>query len=577
MEPSAFRCSTGGQAAEYDLLDGYGQSADGVRNATAKMVKHWDTWINETDFQNMAAIGINTVRLPIGYWSVGPYFTQNSPFNAYEDVYEMSWRFVARAINWAAKYDIGVIVDLHGAYGSQNGQSHSGLSDGNIEFYNSFNMNLTKNLLVWIANEISDVTNVVGIQLLNEPQNRDSLWTWYNSTMDAMRAASPYAATVPLYFHDAFVLGKGAKFVSQRSDFVVQDHHSYYVYTASDLSQSAQGHTQAITGSIESDMQVKSATARRNLIIGEWSCALAPSSLGQSSNPTKDQAAFCAAQNQVYSNVTAGWTFWSWKLENCNNNAGWCFQSTIKNYLVSPFNAWGLPDSTGKSLAALSTTAKANFNSKLTTAVKNIKLPSLAQSNMVVMPATSSASTASAFVASASGALGGVSDAPRIGKVTSIPTTGGSLAARAAAISAADKAAQAQVYQAQLQQMEQIDSARQLAAASGNATAVASNSTITASSNSFASLSKTERALLASNTGYSDGFLSSKIFAQSTSLSRLGFGVQYMQDSWTARLAQGTLLSSDSSTYTQQFAQGVQDAETAIILAIQSALSSTSS
>jgi aryl-phospho-beta-D-glucosidase BglC (GH1 family) len=34
----------------------------------------------------MAAQGINTVRLPIGYFSVGPWFTRNSPFAAYAPV-----------------------------------------------------------------------------------------------------------------------------------------------------------------------------------------------------------------------------------------------------------------------------------------------------------------------------------------------------------------------------------------------------------------------------------------------------------------------------------------------------------
>lgn len=111
MTPSLFDCATGGKSAEYDVLDGFGQSPDGVANATSYMQRHWDTFIVEDDFKRMADMGINTVRLPIGYWSVGPYFTRDSPFQAYQQVYELSWRYVARAINWAAKYDIGVLVE----------------------------------------------------------------------------------------------------------------------------------------------------------------------------------------------------------------------------------------------------------------------------------------------------------------------------------------------------------------------------------------------------------------------------------------------------------------------------------
>ena len=29
---------------------------------------HRDTWVNETDFAFMASIGVNCVRLPVGYW-----------------------------------------------------------------------------------------------------------------------------------------------------------------------------------------------------------------------------------------------------------------------------------------------------------------------------------------------------------------------------------------------------------------------------------------------------------------------------------------------------------------------------
>lgn len=169
-------------------------------------------------------------------------------------------------------------------------------------------MNLTTELLVWLANEVSDVTNVIGIQLLNEPQDRPSLWPWFDSTMDAMRAASPAASTVPLYFHDAFNLEKGAAFVSKRSDFVVQDHHSYYVYTKQDTSLSAKGHIQAIQGPISNWLQNSSDIARRNLIIGEWSCALNPASLQGSSSPKRDQKNFCESQRAVYAQAAAGWT-----------------------------------------------------------------------------------------------------------------------------------------------------------------------------------------------------------------------------------------------------------------------------
>ncbi|KAJ1033383.1 hypothetical protein NDA13_001375 [Ustilago tritici] len=362
--------------AEFDILDGFGTSKDGLMSARAYMEQRWDTWITEDDFRNLAAMGINTVRLPIGYWSAGPYFTHYSPFDQYKSVYEFSWRYIARAINWAAKYDIGVIVDLHEAYGSQIGQAHSGLNDGNIQWYNIWNQDLTTELLVWIAKEISDITNVVGIQLLNEPQNRDSYWKWLPTAMDAMRAASPYAKTIPLYFHDAFVLEKGAAFVSKRQDFVISDHHAYYVYTPSDQALSAQGHISKLDSSISNQFEQQSSIARRNLIVGEWSCALAWSSIQNSKSPVQNQTEFCQTQQDIWQSKGSGWTFWSYKMENCDQNSGWCFQSASKKFFAGNFSSWGIPMSTLSSANAGNVTEdKVSALSSIRTSISRVRLP----------------------------------------------------------------------------------------------------------------------------------------------------------------------------------------------------------
>lgn len=375
MEGGFMSCATGTKQAEFDILDGFGTSKDGLMSARAYMEQRWDTWITEDDFRNLAAMGINTVRLPIGYWSAGPYFTHYSPFDQYKSVYEFSWRYIARAINWAAKYDIGVIVDLHGAYGSQNGQAHSGLNDGNIQWYNTWNQDLTTELLFWIAKEISDITNVVGIQLLNEPQNRDSYWKWLPTAMDAMRAASPYAKPIPLYFHDAFVLEKGAAFVSKRQDFVVSDHHAYYVYTPSDQALSAQGHISKLDSSISNQFEQQSSIARRNLIVGEWSCALSWSSIQNSKSPVQDQTEFCQTQQDIWQSKGSGWTFWSYKMENCDQNSGWCFQSASKKFLAGNFSSWGIPMSTLSSANAGNVTGdKVSALSSIRTSISRVCL-----------------------------------------------------------------------------------------------------------------------------------------------------------------------------------------------------------
>lgn len=540
MQSNYMSCGTGSKQAEMDLLNGFGKTATGVESAKAYLEEHWDTWITEADFAKLAKIGINTVRIPIGYWSVGPYFCENSAFEPWKDSYTMSWRYVARAINWAAKYNIGVLIDLHGAYGSQNGQPHSGLSNGKIDFFTTANMDLTKNLLVWLANEISDVTNVVGIQLLNEPVNRASLWPWYYDTMDAMRNASSNAKTVPLYFHDAFNLNKGSAFVANRTDFVVQDYHSYFVYTKTDTSMTAKQHTSAISGGFATNMQKQSGIGRRNLIVGEWSCALAPQSLAKSKTKTADQTAFCQAQEHTYRNAAGGWAFWSYQMENCANNGGWCFQQAIKSYLPSSFDSWGLATVTASYFRAFNVTSRIYVPS-LTDKIQAIQMPVSLANVQQVQPNQAYSADALSDDDTEEPETDADSDATYVNVNGFV-----GMVSKQDSISEQDGA-----------RIGMVNGARR---GLGGSTARASDIVRRATTN----------AQLAAQAGYNDGFKSVRYFAGNADLSRLGFGTQYRADSYRSRVAQGLLKKGNLSDYKKQYAAGILAAEKLVAKTISS-------
>lgn len=52
-----------GAVSEWDCVKALGQQA-----ADKKFAAHWASWINETDFNQMVQYGLNTVRVPVGYW-----------------------------------------------------------------------------------------------------------------------------------------------------------------------------------------------------------------------------------------------------------------------------------------------------------------------------------------------------------------------------------------------------------------------------------------------------------------------------------------------------------------------------
>ena len=88
-------------------------------NANSVLEKHYATFVSEQTFIDIAAAGLDHVRIPFSYWAVTTY--QGDPY-----VFRTSWRYLLRGIEWARKYGLRINLDVHGLPGSQNGWNHSG-------------------------------------------------------------------------------------------------------------------------------------------------------------------------------------------------------------------------------------------------------------------------------------------------------------------------------------------------------------------------------------------------------------------------------------------------------------------
>jgi glucan 1,3-beta-glucosidase len=100
-------------------VDEYTLSQNMGANLTAAMTEHYQTFITERDFAEIASAGLSWIRLPIGHWAV-----QKSPEEPFLE--RVSWQYILKALKWARKYGIRVNFDLHTMPGSQNGWNHSG-------------------------------------------------------------------------------------------------------------------------------------------------------------------------------------------------------------------------------------------------------------------------------------------------------------------------------------------------------------------------------------------------------------------------------------------------------------------
>ncbi|MBR4503272.1 MAG: cellulase family glycosylhydrolase [Clostridia bacterium] len=84
------------------------------KESCARLRKHYETYITEADFAFMAEAGVNLVRIPIPYYIFG------------EPGRPASVDCLDKAFDWAEKYAIRVLIDLHSVRGGQNGFDNSG-------------------------------------------------------------------------------------------------------------------------------------------------------------------------------------------------------------------------------------------------------------------------------------------------------------------------------------------------------------------------------------------------------------------------------------------------------------------
>lgn len=153
----------------------------GYEDAMALIKAYQDAWWQEKDFDNIKELGFNLIRLPIAYFNIE---NEQGELVNYEKI---DW-----FIDNCDKRDIYVIIDLHGAYGSQNGKDHSGDTSGVNLFGNEENE--AKTIALWesIASRYKDRDIIAGYDLLNEPEGKHGYtdfrqWAFYDELYKAIR------------------------------------------------------------------------------------------------------------------------------------------------------------------------------------------------------------------------------------------------------------------------------------------------------------------------------------------------------------------------------------------------------
>ena len=300
--------------------------------AKARLEKHWNSFFTEGDFQQMKAAGLNHVRIPIGYWSVIP--RDGEPFvqGAYEKL--------GQALDWAQGAGLKVMIDLHGAAGSQNGFDNSG-TYGSVGWTQGDTVAHTIKVLNKIRDDHASHPAVSSIELLNEPLgpnlDMNTVRQFYMDGWGNLRDSN-----VAVTFHDAF------EGVTSWNDWgagmanLVLDTHHYEIFSNDQVGMSLDKHI-----STACDFGNQMASNNKPTIAGEWTGGITDcakwlngknkgarydgtfngagrtgdckgkstgSVAGLSNDDKYNIGKFIEAQLDAYEKA-AGWIFWTWKTE----------------------------------------------------------------------------------------------------------------------------------------------------------------------------------------------------------------------------------------------------------------------
>jgi glucan 1,3-beta-glucosidase len=285
-----------------------------------RLRKHYREFITEADFAWLSEQGVEAVRLPVGYWLFGDV----APFQA-------TFPYVDKTLQWAEKYGLKVLIDLHGAPGSQNGEMHSG-QQGNTLWAETANIEHTLHVLARIGSQYGQHPALLGIEYLNEPSpsiKRRVLEQFYKDAHDLLRPLCGDDAW--LVFGDAFRPRRWYRRL-KTVDYPQQlvDYHHYQLFSRLDKYLPVSVQLWRAKHSLK--RKVGRMAKHHPLIVGEWSNALRSEKIKKydASNRLLTTRRYCHAQLQMFE-PAAAWFYWTYKTESPN---AWNFRHCVEQGIL---------------------------------------------------------------------------------------------------------------------------------------------------------------------------------------------------------------------------------------------------
>ncbi|KAJ3107438.1 hypothetical protein HK100_003582 [Physocladia obscura] len=328
----------GAYQSEFDCVSGIGQTA-----ANAAFAGHWSTWITQSDITQMTSYGINTIRIPVGYW-----IREDIVYSS-EHFPQGGLAYLQTLCGWASDAGLYIIIDLHGApYAQQPDQPFTGQYAPTAEFYQASQYERALEFLEWMTNIIHTNTNYrnVGmLEIVNEPlqnaatQDASMLSSYYPNAFTRIRAAeTAVGVAANNYLHiqmmgTAWGSGNPTQYLTNNY-FAAYDNHRYLKWSTTPTNQASY-----IATSCTDDVS----GGNWPIVVGEFSLSVPDAVQDTAAWATASQQAFYtnwfAAQVKSYE-TQLGWIFWSWKTD--LGDYRWDYQAAVAAGVI-PANLASLP------------------------------------------------------------------------------------------------------------------------------------------------------------------------------------------------------------------------------------------
>ena len=301
---------------------------------SARLKEHRDAYVTEEDFKLIAEKGLNLVRIPVPYFIFGD-----------RPPYPGCVEYLDKAFDWAEKYGLQVMIDLHTVPGSQNGYDNGGLTGVCKWCKNPEEVKFALSVLDRLGARYGTREGLYGIEVLNEPIS----WLVYVSAPSTGKARDKEEAKgsghVPLgflkgfyqrayrilrkylpedkviVFHDGFRLGSwGDFFVKNEMKNVILDTH-IYVFAMENFVPIAKPWVYKAYVKFQRGL-ISKAQKYTPVVVGEWciSNKYAENAAKEESDPEKAKALRRSRYQEIYKmqmdawEGTAGQIYWNYQL-----------------------------------------------------------------------------------------------------------------------------------------------------------------------------------------------------------------------------------------------------------------------